>query len=90
MNILEIALTILVSVWTVIFLMIAIAGFLIYRSIKKGLDKVNKFLDTTEEIAESASIPTKVVVASIVGFMAKNGISGLKNVARNFFDKKRK
>lgn len=81
---LEIALVILVAVWTFIFALIAIALLVIFLSIRRALRKANQILDETEEKARQVDLPSKIVVASILGFMAKNSVGILKE----FFRKK--
>lgn len=80
MDILQGALVVLVIVWTLIFIMIGAAVFMIFLMVRKAINKVNKILDTTEEIAESARIPSKIVIASVLGFLAKNSAEGIKNI----------
>lgn len=80
MDVLQLVLVILVSVWTAIFVVVAVAVYLIFRSIKRSVDKVNNILDATEEIAEGAKIPSKIAMAAVVGFLAKNSIDSIKNV----------
>ena len=81
---LEIALVILIAVWTFIFALIAIALLVIFFSIRRALKKANQILDETEEKARQVDLPSKIVIASILGFMAKNSVGILKG----FFRKK--
>lgn len=90
MNGLEIALIILVLIWTVIFVIIAIAILLIIFAIKRAMDKANKILDETEAIANKVDLPSKVVIASILAFMAKTSASTIKDVISNLFLKGKK
>lgn len=90
MDVLQIALVILVSVWTIIFIIMGIAMYFIYRSVRRAMDKVNRFLDTTEEMAESARLPSKVIMGAVMGFLAKNSANMLKNMIASKFGKKNK
>lgn len=90
MNGLEIALIILVLIWTVIFVIIAVAILLIIFSIKRAMDKANKILDETEAIANKVDLPSKVVIASILAFMAKTSASTIRDVISNLFLKGKK
>ncbi|MBI2022217.1 hypothetical protein HYS93_05070 [Candidatus Daviesbacteria bacterium] len=90
MNLLETALVVLVTVWTIVFIIIAIAVLLVFFSIKKGLDKANKILDETEDIAKRIDLPSKVVIASILAFMAKNSINTVKEFVSNFIPGRKK
>lgn len=82
---LETALIILVTIWTIIFGIIAIAIFIIFLNIRKALKKANQILDETEAKAKSVDLPSKIVIASILGFMAKNSFQTLKG----FFKKEK-
>jgi large-conductance mechanosensitive channel len=66
MTLLEGALVALILIWTVIFIIIAVVVFVIYRSIKRALDKANKILDETEAKAEEFDLPSKIVIGSII------------------------
>lgn len=90
MSSLEIALVILVGVWSVIFIMIGVGLLLIFWAVKRAIDKANNILDRTEEVANKVDLPSKVVIASIVAFMAKNSFGGLKNIISETFLKKKK
>lgn len=80
MNPLEVALVILVLLWTLIFIIIGLAIWFLFKSLKKVLDKMNQILDTTEEIAEGARIPAKIVMASILAFLTKNSLAEIKSL----------
>lgn len=86
---LETALVILVVIWTIIFAFIAIAILLVFLSIKKALKKANNILDETEAAAKRVDLPSKVVIASILGFMAKNSFTSIKNIIQTFKGKKK-
>lgn len=89
MDILQIALVVLITIWTLIFVIIAVAIFLIFRAVKRAADKVNTILDSAEEIAENAKIPSKVAMAAVIGFLAKNSIEGIKGLVESFVRKKK-
>lgn len=55
MSPLEIALVILVSVWTFIFVIMAIALIILLRGLKQALDKVNHILETGENMVDGAN-----------------------------------
>ena len=82
---LETALIILVSIWSIIFMTIGIAILLVFLAVKKAVDKANKILDRTEEVANKVDLPSKVVIASILSFMAKNSAGGIKELVSSFF-----
>lgn len=88
---LEVALIILVTIWSIIFIVIGIAILMVFLAVRKAVNKANQILDRTEEVANKVDLPSKVVVASIVAFMAKNSFGGLKSlITDNFFGKKKK
>ena len=76
----EVALIILITIWSIIFIVIGIAVLLVFLSVKRALTKVDRILDKTEELANQADLPSKLVTASIVGFMAKNGYGTIKKL----------
>ncbi len=86
---LETALVILVSIWTIIFVIIAAAILFIFFLVKKAIDKANKILETTEEVAKKVDLPSKVVMASIMAFMAKNSFRNFKEIFSSFFRNKK-
>jgi membrane-anchored glycerophosphoryl diester phosphodiesterase (GDPDase) len=87
---LEVALIILVTIWSVIFLIIGIALLLVFLAVRKAINKANQILERTEEVANKVDLPSKVVIASIVAFVAKNSYGGLKSLIADNFFKKRK
>lgn len=89
MNGLEIALIILVLIWSVIFVIITIAVLLIIFAIKRAINKANKILDDTEAIANKVDLPSKVVIASILAFMTKNTVGTIKGVISDMFKTKK-
>lgn len=89
MTAIEIALIVLISIWSIIFIVIGIALLIVFFSVKKALKKVDRLLDRTEEIANKADLPSKLVTASIVGFMAKNGFGAVKKMLSAFMSFKK-
>lgn len=88
MEFLEIALIILVIIWSIIFIIIAIALIMLILTIKRAIGKANDILDKTGAIADKVDLPSKVVIASIVAFMAKNSFGGIKKIIGSFLSKK--
>lgn len=89
MSFLEIALIVLVVIWSVIFLIIAIALIMIVLSVKRAVSKANDILDKTEVIANNINLPSKVVIATIVGFMAKNSFGTIKKILSSLMASKK-
>lgn len=87
---LELALVILIGIWTVIFAIIAVAVLIVFLSIRRALKKANQILDTTEAMAQKVDLPSKVVIASILGFMAKQSFSSLKGLIASTLFKRNK
>lgn len=79
MELLELFLVILISVWTIIFIIIAISLLFIFFAIKRALGKANRILDQTENVANRVDLPSKVVIASILAFMTKNIATSVKD-----------
>lgn len=75
---LEVALIILVSVWTLIFIIIAVSLFLIFMAIRHTIKKFNNLLDTTERAAEEVQLPLRLAMAGVAGFMGKNAFGTIK------------
>lgn len=71
MTTLETSLVILVSVWSLIFIVIAVGLIIILYQVKKAIDKVNRILDTTESITQGVGGPVKTVVSTISAFLKK-------------------
>ena len=78
---LEIALILLVSVWTLIFVIIAVMIFIIFLALKKTVTKFNNLLDTTEAAAQEAQLPLKMAMAGIAGMMSKNAFDTIRKIA---------
>lgn len=90
MGTLEVALIILVVVWTIIFGVIAAAIIAVFLSIRKAINKANKILEETEDIAKRVDLPSKVVIASILAFLAKNTAGSIKDLISEFLLRKGK
>lgn len=89
MSFLEVALVVLVIIWSIIFLIIGIALIMIFLSIKRAIGKANNILDKTGAIADKVDLPSKVVIASIVGFMAKNSLGPITRIIAGFLGRKK-
>lgn len=89
MSPLEIALIVLVAIWSVIFLIIGIALVMIFLAVKRAITKANDILDKTEAVADKVDLPSKVVMASIVAFMAKNSFGTIKKVISGIMSSKK-
>lgn len=89
MTALEAALIILVVIWSVIFLIIGIALVMIFLAIKRAITKANDILDKTEAVADKVDLPSKVVMASIVAFMAKNSFGSIKKIISGIMSAKK-
>lgn len=88
MEFLEIALIVLVTIWSIIFIIIAAALIMLILTIKRVLGKANDILDKTEAVANKVDLPSKVVIASIVAFMAKNSFGSIKKIISGFLSRK--
>jgi len=89
MTVLEATLIILVVIWSIIFLIIGIALVMIFFSIKRAIGKANDILDKTEAVADKVDLPSKVVMASIVAFMAKNSFGTIKKIIGSIMSSKK-
>jgi SNF family Na+-dependent transporter len=90
MNPLEVLLVILVSIWTVIFIVVAAAIVVVFLGVKKAIDKANKILEETEDVAKRVDLPSKVVIASILAFLARNTAGSIKGIISDYFLKGKK
>lgn len=90
MNPLEAILIILVSLWTLIFMVVAAAIVLVFLGVKRAVDKANKILEETEDVAKRVDLPSKVVIASILAFLAKNTAGQVKDLISEFLLRKGK
>jgi preprotein translocase subunit SecY len=89
MTVLEGALVTLVLIWTVIFVVVLVIAVVVYRSLKRALDKANAILDETQAKAEEFDLPSKIVTASVIGFMAKQSVGPLMKLIGRQFSKKK-
>lgn len=80
MTVLEIALIILVGLWSIIFLIIGVVLVMIFLAVKRAITKASDILDKTEAVADKVDLPSKVVMASIIAFMAKNSFGTIKKI----------
>lgn len=62
MNGLEVALIILVVIWSLIFFIIAVALIVLFWQFKKGIDKINRILENTENITQNIANPISKVM----------------------------
>lgn len=90
MSPLEIALVVLVSIWSAIFLVIAIAVIIMVREIKKGLEKLNKILDQAENVAEGFGTVGKMAGAGLSGLLMKAGVEAFKKAVGRATGSKKK
>lgn len=71
MSPLETALVVLISVWSIIFVVVGIFLIVLLISVKQALDKVNKILKTTENVTEGVGVPLKIIADKIANFFSK-------------------
>lgn len=71
MSPLETALVVLISIWSIIFVVVGIFLIVLLISVKKALDKINKILKTTENVTEGVGVPLKIIVDKIANFFSK-------------------
>lgn len=90
MTLLEGALVTLVIIWTIIFIIIGVMVFVVYRMVKRALDKANHILDVTQTKAEEFDLPSKLVVGSVLGFMAKQSMGPLLRLITGALNRKKK
>lgn len=89
MTVLEIALIVLVIIWSIIFIVIAVALIMVALAVKRAITKANAILDKTGAITDKVDLPSKVVIASIVGFMAKNSLGPIARIVAGFLGRKK-
>lgn len=61
---------------------------MIFFAIKRAITRANDILDKTEAVADKVDLPSKVVMASIVAFMAKNSFGTIKKIISGIMSKK--
>lgn len=79
MSPLEIALVILVGIWSIIFIIIAIAAIMMVREVKRAMDRVNEILETFDQTVNNVAGPIQTISAALMGMVAKSGIDTVKN-----------
>jgi hypothetical protein len=84
---LQILLTVVISVLTVLLTIIGIALFQILREFKGSIERINKILDDTGRITESVAEPIEQASEFILGL--KKGIAFFRNIS-DFFNKDKK
>lgn len=88
MSPLEFALIILVILWSIIFLIIGVVLIMIFLAVKRAITKANDILDKTEAVANKVDLPSKVVMASIIAYVAKNSFGPIKKFVGGILSKK--
>lgn len=71
MSLLESALVVLISIWSIIFVVVGIFLIVLLVSVKKALDKINKILKTTENVTEGVGVPLTILIEKITNFFSK-------------------
>ena len=71
MSPLETALVVLVSLWTLIFVVVAIAMVVLLFGLKKALDKINNILSQGEQVAEGFGTISKIGASGIGALLLK-------------------
>lgn len=89
MSALEVALIILVVIWSIIFIILAAALVMLILTIRKALTKANQIIDKTGAVADKVDLPSKIVIASIIGMVAKNSIGPLTKLIAGFLSRKK-
>ncbi len=64
----EVALIILISIWSIIFVIVGISVFILFRQIKRTFDKLEHIVDTLENFTEDIAAPVGKVIASAAVF----------------------
>ena len=68
---LETALVALVIIWTLIFVVVAIAMVVLLLGLKRALDKINRILDQGEDMARGLGAVGKVTASGLSGLLMK-------------------
>lgn len=79
MDPLEAALIILVLLWSLVFLIIGIFLIVVIKRITQALDKINRILQTAENVSEGIGIPLKAAASSLIGMARREGSIETKN-----------
>ena len=69
---------VLVSLWSLVFIIIAIALVLLLKGINRAMGKLNRILDQGEDMASGLGALSKVASAGVAGLLIKAGASGVK------------
>lgn len=65
MSSLDTALVVLVSVWSIIFIIFGLAMIIILVQVKRALEKINHILQTADTVTEGVSIPLNAALSSV-------------------------
>lgn len=84
----ESALVILIFIWSVIFVLVGIFIAIIFWRIKQAVDKVNKILQTTENIAERVEMPIRTISSGLLSLLGKPTVESIKEIKKRFGKKK--
>ncbi len=87
---LETALVIMISLWTIIFAILAALMLMIFLSVKKAVNKVNDIIDKTEAVADQVNLPSKAVLLAIMTFLTRNSVEGIKGLVDAYWDGEKK
>lgn len=84
MDLLQTALVLMVLIVCVFLIIFGVMFFFIFKEIKNGIDKLNKFLETSEEVASEIGRPiaTAAGLASAIGVGAKAATLAVKAINR--------
>lgn len=61
----EIALLVMISVWTLVSLAAGVMGYLLYAQVRVAVDRVNQLLATGQQVAEDVRAPVHAVSESV-------------------------
>jgi len=65
MTTLEMSLVALVSVWTVLFCLLGIAGFYLVRDIRRLITRVDRILESTQAMSEDVRAPFEALAVAV-------------------------
>ncbi len=85
MSPLEIALIILVFIWSLIFVIFGTVLIIIFLRIKHSLEKLNKILDTTGDVASGV----KAMAAGAASIFGKSRVSSIKKLVAKTVGRKK-
>lgn len=89
MTILETALVVLVVIWSIIFIIIAVALVYLLKEFKTALDKVHIILERGERAAKEVETTARMTSLGVAGILAKSGTSKLKQITQRVLSRKR-